>query len=148
MYSFSFIIFLDILFCINTNGKPVPIPERIKNRTVLSDFKKPPELGKWFAITALVRNSVLYYTNEYNGLTLCKIRQLKKLGYEPILVRFVYTKLFSIMVQIILIDICTSKILLCIFSLTKSFINKYNIEIKIQIFSVYFNFCFKKLLYF
>ncbi|CAH1731970.1 unnamed protein product [Aphis gossypii] len=75
----------DILFCINTNGKPVPIPETMKNRTVLSDFKKPPELGKWFAITALVRNSVLYYSNEYNGLTLCKIRQLKKLGYEPIL---------------------------------------------------------------
>lgn len=101
----------------------MPIPETMKNRTVLSDFKKPPELGKWFAITALVRNSVLYYNNEYNGLTLCKIRQLKKLGYEPILVRFVCTKLFIIMVQIILIDISTSKILLCIFFLTEQFIN-------------------------
>jgi len=106
MFFIFLTIFLDILFCINTNGKPVPIPETIKNRTVLSDFKKPPELGKWFAITALVRNSVLYYSNEYNGLTLCKIRQLKKLGYEPILVRFMYTKLFSIMVQKLLIVIC------------------------------------------
>lgn len=63
------------------------IPETMKNRTVFSDFQKPPELGKWFAVMALVRNSVLYYSNEYNGLTSCKIRQLKKLGYEPILVR-------------------------------------------------------------
>ncbi|XP_025194261.1 FAST kinase domain-containing protein 5, mitochondrial [Melanaphis sacchari] len=74
----------DIIFCINTNGEPVPIPETMKNRIVFNDFKKPPELGKWFAIMSLVRNSVLYYSNEYNGLTLCKIRQLKKLGYEPI----------------------------------------------------------------
>lgn len=68
------------------------IPETMKNRTVFSDFQKPPtELGKWFAVMALVRNSVLYYSNEYNGLTSCKIRQLKKLGYEPILVRvYVY----------------------------------------------------------
>jgi len=78
---------LDILFCINANGKPEVIPEIMKNRTVFNDFKKPPELGKWFAVMALVRNSVLYYSNEYNGLTLCKIRQLKELGYEPILVR-------------------------------------------------------------
>ncbi|XP_001948198.2 FAST kinase domain-containing protein 5, mitochondrial [Acyrthosiphon pisum] len=75
----------DILFCIDTNGKPVAIPETMKNRTVFNDFQKPPELGKWFAVMALVRNSVLYYSNEYNGLTSCKIRQLKKLGYEPIL---------------------------------------------------------------
>lgn len=80
-------MFLDILFCINTNGKPVAIPETMKNRTVFNDFQKPPELGKWFAVMVLVRNSVLYYSNEYNGLTSCKIRQLNKLGYEPLLVR-------------------------------------------------------------
>ncbi|XP_022161768.1 FAST kinase domain-containing protein 5, mitochondrial isoform X2 [Myzus persicae] len=43
----------DILFCINTNGKPVAIPETMKNRTVFNDFQKPPELGKWFAVMAL-----------------------------------------------------------------------------------------------
>lgn len=78
--------FQDILFCIGTDGKPVSIPESIKKKTVFHDFKKPPELGKWFAVMILVRNSVLYYSNEYNGLTMCKIRQLKKLGYEPIVV--------------------------------------------------------------
>lgn len=62
------------------------IPETINKKSVFNDFKKPPELGKWFAVLILVRNSVLYYSNEYNGLTMCKIRQLKKLGYEPILV--------------------------------------------------------------
>jgi len=74
------------LFCINSDGKPVTIPEIIKTKIVLGDFQRPPELGKWFAIMILVRNSILYYSNEYNGLTLCKIRQLEKLGYEPILV--------------------------------------------------------------
>lgn len=54
---------------------------------MLNDFNKPPELGKWFAIMILVRNSVLYYSNEHNGLTVCKTRQLKTLGFEPILVR-------------------------------------------------------------
>jgi hypothetical protein len=76
----------------------------MKNRIAFNDFKKPLELGKWFAVMTLVRNSVLYYSNEYNGLTLCKIRQLKKLGYEPILVRtYVYIIFLNIIVQIILI---------------------------------------------
>lgn len=59
----------------------------MKSKTAFNDFHKPPELGKWFAIMILVRNSVLYYNNQCNGLTLSKIRQLKILGYEPILVR-------------------------------------------------------------
>lgn len=59
----------------------------MKNKTVFHDFEGPPKLGKWFALVILGRNSVIYYNNEYNGLTVCKIRQLKKLGYEPILVR-------------------------------------------------------------
>lgn len=62
----------------------------IKNKTAFTDFQKPPELGKWFAIMCLVRNSVLYYSNINNGLTQCKIRQLMKLGYEPILVLILY----------------------------------------------------------
>jgi len=62
----------------------------MKSKTIFHDFHKPPEIGKWFAIMLLVRNSVLFYNNEYNGLTLCKIRQLKILGYDPILVRNFY----------------------------------------------------------
>lgn len=62
---------------------------------MLNDFHKPPELGTWFAIVILVRNSVLYYSNEYNGLTVCKIRQLKTLGYEPILVRIVFYRVIN-----------------------------------------------------
>lgn len=76
-----------MVFCIDSHGKPVTIPEVMKNKTVYNDFQKPPKLGKWFALVILGRNSVLYYNNEYNGLTVCKIRQLKNLGYEPILVR-------------------------------------------------------------
>lgn len=78
---------LDILFCIGEDGKPVTIPEVLKENTILHDFKKPAGVGKWFAVIFLVKNSVIYYSNEYNGLTSCKIRQIKKLGYEPILVR-------------------------------------------------------------
>lgn len=80
------LLFLDIIFCINDKGKPVTIPETIKSKIVFSDFQKLPELGKWFAIMFLVRNSVLFYTNTHTGLTQCKIRQLNILGYEPILV--------------------------------------------------------------
>lgn len=81
------------------------IPETMKNRTVFNDFQKPPELGKWFAVMALVRNSVLYYSNEYNGLTSCKIRQLKKLGYEPILVRVCVYIIVLHFVEIILMAV-------------------------------------------
>lgn len=62
----------------------------MKNKTVFHDFSKPPELGKWFAVLVLVKNSVLYNSNEFNGLTLCKIRQIKKLGYVPILVSVLF----------------------------------------------------------
>jgi hypothetical protein len=58
----------------------------MKNKTIFNDFHEPPKLGKWFALVILGRNSVLFYNYEFNGLTVCKIRQLKKLGYEPILV--------------------------------------------------------------
>lgn len=82
-------LFLDILFCIGSDGKPVIIPEKMKNKIVFNDFDKPPELGKWFAMMIFSRNSVLFNSNEYTGLTSCKIRQLKKIGYEPIVVRIV-----------------------------------------------------------
>lgn len=77
-------VFIDIIFCIDDDGNPVVIPESIKSKITFNDFQKLPELGTWFAIIMLVRNSVLYYSNEYNGLTVCKIRQLKRLGYESI----------------------------------------------------------------
>lgn len=77
---------IDILFCIGADGRPVAIPETIKNKTAFTDLDKPPELGKWFAIMILTNKSVLHYSKENNGITICKIRQLKKLGYKPILV--------------------------------------------------------------
>ncbi|VVC42713.1 RAP domain [Cinara cedri] len=78
----------DILFCVDTEGRPVTIPETMKNKTVFNNFEKPPELGKWFAIMIITRKSVLHDSNKINGPTICKIRQLKKLGYEPILFNF------------------------------------------------------------
>lgn len=83
---YLFWLLLDMLFCIDSNGKPVTIPETMKNKTVFNDFHEPPKLGKWFALIILGRNSVLFYNYDLNGLTVCKIRQLKKLGYEPIVV--------------------------------------------------------------
>lgn len=59
----------------------------MRSTPVFNDFYKPPDLGKWFVIMLLGRNSVTLFSNEYTGLTLCKVRQLKKLGYEPIMVR-------------------------------------------------------------
>lgn len=82
-----FLLLPDILFCTDANGRPVIIPEPMRKIKVFNEFKKPPKLGKWFVIMILTRNSTLLHSNEHNGLTACKIRQLKKLGYEPILVR-------------------------------------------------------------
>ncbi|XP_050533494.1 uncharacterized protein LOC126901202 [Daktulosphaira vitifoliae] len=75
----------DMLFCIDPSGKPIDLPESIKSRTAFHEFSKPPNIGKWFAIVPLVRNSVLFNSSEPTGQTLCKIRQLKKIGYEPIM---------------------------------------------------------------
>lgn len=82
----DFLLLLDILFCIGADGRPVAIPETMTSRKVFNDFEKPPELGKWFAIVNTTRKSLLHFSQENNGLMICKIRQLKKLNYEPILV--------------------------------------------------------------
>lgn len=92
---YLFLLLSDILFCIDTStGRPVIIPENIRKTIAFNEFKKLPALGKWFVIMVLARNSILLYSDEHNGLTECKIRQLKKLGYELILVRILTISLF------------------------------------------------------
>ncbi|XP_050428140.1 FAST kinase domain-containing protein 5, mitochondrial [Adelges cooleyi] len=84
----------DMLFCINEEGQPIIIPKTMKNKTVFHDFTKPPSLGKWFAVVSLGRNALLLNSTEPTGLTLCKLRQLKKIGYEPII--FTYKEFTNI----------------------------------------------------
>uniref|UniRef100_A0A8D8M406 FAST kinase domain-containing protein 5 n=1 Tax=Cacopsylla melanoneura TaxID=428564 RepID=A0A8D8M406_9HEMI len=75
----------DILFCVK-DGKPVPIPVGMTDFVYMNPHPPVPT-GKWYAIVLMsFSHQVKNTENHYKGNFMCKTRQLKKLGYEPIVV--------------------------------------------------------------
>ncbi|KAL1451779.1 hypothetical protein WDU94_006125 [Cyamophila willieti] len=75
----------DIIFCVK-DGKPVPIPEGMTDLVYMNPTPAMPS-GKWYAIVLMSFSQVVKNTqNQYKGNFMCKNRQLKKLGYEPIVI--------------------------------------------------------------
>lgn len=75
----------DAFICLK-DGKPVPIPASMSDFVHMSVYP-PPNIGKWYAFiflsfSAVVRNR----PGQYKGTYICKMRQLKALGYEPIII--------------------------------------------------------------
>lgn len=76
----------DIAFLLSKTNRPLPIPEDMKSIPYFKGVVKPTKPGNWRCLVAAARNMYIInrpgLLNEYNA----KIRQLKLLGYEPVVV--------------------------------------------------------------
>lgn len=78
--------FLDVLLHIDQNNQLQRIPDEISNRKLFTGCITPPSTsGHWLLF---VIGNKLHYTsdNQLIGEQSCKLRQLKLLGYSPIVV--------------------------------------------------------------
>ncbi|XP_033211558.1 uncharacterized protein LOC117169332 [Belonocnema kinseyi] len=78
----------DIIICLDEQNNPV-LPEKILS-TMRPDSVKPvPNEAKkltWFSIIITTKNQVLKDSNEFSGILTARYRQLKSLGYTPVVV--------------------------------------------------------------
>lgn len=73
----------DVLVCVK-DGKPVPIPESMSDFVHMNAFPPPPT-GTWYALVFVTYMQVMKTPEaQYKGPLAVKIRQLKKLGYKPV----------------------------------------------------------------
>lgn len=79
----------DILFCKDKQGNFVKIGKIEKPN--IDDILYPRDDNQWFAVIAASWNSYIRGTLLPTGILATKIRQLKKIGYTPIMVKtFLY----------------------------------------------------------
>lgn len=76
----------DIAFCLDNNNKPLPIPKDMKSIPYFKGVVKPTKPGNWRCIVAASRSMYIINRRELVGEYYVKIRQLKILGYEPVVV--------------------------------------------------------------
>ncbi|KAK3876256.1 hypothetical protein Pcinc_018943 [Petrolisthes cinctipes] len=85
----------DIVFCTNSDGEPVHIPDEYQTLPATS-LKQPLHLDpdfKWNAVVIAGRNSFLRNTEDLRGNVEMKRRQLVKLGYQVTVVP--YTRFYK-----------------------------------------------------
>ncbi|XP_054277867.1 FAST kinase domain-containing protein 5, mitochondrial [Macrosteles quadrilineatus] len=79
----------DILFRLDDDGKPLPIPEEMK-RSAFDDVTRPEGPGKWYCAVIGGRNMYMHNVPRLVGEQMTKLRQLKSLGYTPIVIPSFY----------------------------------------------------------
>jgi len=80
----------DIIICLDENNTPVE-PEPILSKIPVGTLKPAPtepDNLKWIAVVLATRNQMITDSNEYVGPIMTKVRQLRKFGYDPIVVPF------------------------------------------------------------
>lgn len=68
------------------SGNPLPIPEDVRNRPNFEDVLRPPDEKGWYAVFLGGRNMYMHNTPRLVGEQVTKLRQLRLLGYTPIVV--------------------------------------------------------------
>ncbi|KAG8244010.1 mitochondrial RNA processing [Homalodisca vitripennis] len=73
----------DILFRLDDSGQSVPIPDELRKRPHFSGVLRPEESG-WRCVMVGGRNMYMYNVPKLVGEQQAKLRQLRLLGYMPI----------------------------------------------------------------
>lgn len=85
----------DIIICNDHDGFPVPVQE-IFSKEIFGIIKKPPNNNIWIVLVIAGRNVMIYNSEAPTGPFIAKVRELKTLGYHPVLVHWsLYSKLES-----------------------------------------------------
>lgn len=96
-FNYTFCLILDIIICKDTKSGAFVRPTGFQ-QYILGDVMRPHNNGtlKWYSVIVLIWNNVVRDTSEPLGLIAMKQRQLKKIGYNPVMVSIsVMLKLFS-----------------------------------------------------
>lgn len=93
----------DLVFHLNSDGQPLPIPEDYKKIEDFTGPVKSTDKGTWYSLIAASRNMFVHNVPVLTGETLSKLNLMKKLGYKPILVNILF--IFFILNYDILIKI-------------------------------------------
>ncbi|XP_073997759.1 FAST kinase domain-containing protein 5, mitochondrial-like isoform X1 [Rhodnius prolixus] len=78
----------DLVFHLNSDGQPLPIPEDYKKIEDFTGPVKSTDKGTWYSLIAASRNMFVHNVPVLTGETLSKLNLMKKLGYKPILVSY------------------------------------------------------------
>lgn len=75
----------DVIVCIK-DGKPIPIPESMSDFVHMNAIPPPATKGTWYAIIFVTYMQMVQVPEvRLKGPLTMKIRQLKRLGYEPVI---------------------------------------------------------------
>lgn len=83
IYGFSFCT--DILFRLDSDGRPIAIPEELRMLKPYQDILRPTGDG-WRCVVVANRNMYMFNVPRLVGEATTKLRQLRLLGYTPIVV--------------------------------------------------------------
>lgn len=100
---------VDIIICKDQQGNPVKVKEHFKQYT-LGNIMKPGTRKDltWYAIVIGSWNMNIRNTVTPVGTLNTKLRQLKKIGYEPVLVRlFKFSSLLSFCIIVFMYVRCS-----------------------------------------
>ncbi|XP_024945660.1 uncharacterized protein LOC107272639 isoform X2 [Cephus cinctus] len=81
----------DIYICLDGNKKPIPV-EPLLTELPFGSIKRAPEINlsnsQWIAIIVGGPNCYIRNTTQYCGLIASKLRQLRQIGYTPIMIPY------------------------------------------------------------
>lgn len=76
----------DIVVNLNNDKEPQPLDCNFKNKEAFTGLVRAPKDGNYFVLVVASKNMCLYQSTIPNGETLSKMKQLRLLGYKPILI--------------------------------------------------------------
>lgn len=86
LLSSCFADFSDVVICNDVNDKPVEVVKYFHKKNFGTVQRAPDDVNKWFAFIFVGKYASLANSRYLLGPTIMKIRQLKKIGYIPIVV--------------------------------------------------------------